>query len=321
MRSIRKTWAAATRGPKTGFGAWLSALLAAVCMGWAGPAASQAWMVTLLDGEASVVDGTRRLAAAPGLPLETGALIDTGPKTALLRLEGPGGSSIDLGPDTRVMLLPGTLPGAGGRAPALYLLQGWVKGTAGPGAKGTLPGLASEGVDVMPFKGSAVLQVDGSTHHVFAEAGALQVNERRRGGESHTLRGGQFYTGDAGRSGVAEPRPPGDWLSAVPRTFRDPLPLRADALRGRAFQPTLLPGPTHAQLAPWLEAERYVRRSFTRRFASLARDPDFRQGLRNRLRAHPEWGVILDPPPPAAPTPPSPAPAATPPAVAPRTAP
>jgi hypothetical protein len=147
------------------------------------------------------------------------------------------------------------------------------------------------------------------------------------GGSLQALRAGQFYSADAGRSGVVEPRPPADWLGAVPRAFRDPLPLRAEALRGQAFQPTVLPGPTHAQLAPWLEAELYVRRGFTRRFAALARDPDFRQGLRSRLRAHPEWGVVLDPPPPpATPSPPSPAlapnqPAAPLSAVTPRTSP
>ena len=291
------------------------------------PAFAQGWMVTLLDGEASVVDGSRRLAAAPGLALAPGALLETGAQTGLLRLEGRGQTTLDLGPSTRVMVLPGPLPGAGGRAPVLYLLQGWVKATAGPAPAGTLAGLATAAVELLPLTGSVVVQVQGGTHHVFAESGAPQLNERRRGGSLQALRAGQFYSADAGRSGVVEPRPPADWLGAVPRAFRDPLPLRAEALRGQAFQPTVLPGPTHAQLAPWLEAELYVRRGFTRRFAALARDPDFRQGLRSRLRAHPEWGVVLDPPPPpATPSPPSPAlapnqPAAPLSAVTPRTSP
>ncbi len=290
--------------------AWLAPVL---------PAAAQAWTLTLLDGEALVVDGTRRLAAVPGLPLSPGALLETGAQTGLMRLEGRGQTTLDLGPDTRVLLLPGTLPGAGGRAPVLYLLQGWVKATAGPGANGQLAGLVSTAVEVLPFQGSAVLQVQGGTHHVFAESGALQLNERRRGGQAQALRAGQFYSADAGRSGVAEPRPPADWLAAVPRAFRDPLPLRAEALRGQPFQARVLPDPTHAQLAPWLEAELYLRRGFTRRFAALAQDAAFRQGLRSRLRAHPEWGVVLDPPPPPVKTPLPPA--APNPAVAPRTPP
>ncbi len=265
------------------------------------PALAQGWMVTLLDGEAFVVDGTRRLAAAPGLPLAPGALLETGAQTGLLRLEGRGQAALDLGPATRVMLLPGPLPGARGRAPVLYLLQGWVKATAGPGQAGTVAGLATAALEVLPLSGSVVLQVQGDTHHLFAESGTPQLNERRRGGQAQALRSGQFYSADAGRSGVLEPRPPGDWLVAVPRAFRDPLPLRAETLRGQTVQPSVLPGPTHAQLAPWLEAELYVRRSFTRRFATLARDADFRQGLRSRMRAHPEWGVVLDPPPPPKP--------------------
>ncbi len=296
-----------------------AAVTLSLCAG-ALPVAAQGWMVTLLDGEATVVDGTRRLAAAPGLALNPGALLETSASTGVLRLEGIGQASLDLGPATRVVVVPGALPGAGGRAPVIYLLQGWVKASGGPAPVQRPVSLVSEAVELLPLKGSAVVQVSGSSHHVFAESGPLQLNERRRGGQGQALRAGQYYITDAGRSGVAEPRPPGDWLAEVPRAFRDPLPLRAEALRGQAFAPKVLPGPTHAHLAPWLEAEWYLRRGYTRRFAALARDPEFRQGLRERMLAHPEWRVVLDPPPPPPPPPP---PAQTPPspAAVPRTSP
>ena len=74
-------------------------------------------VLTLLEGDATVVIGSRAYAAATGAHLGTGAIVETDAKATLLRLEWPSGAVLDLGPATRVML----------RLPQVYLLQGWAK--------------------------------------------------------------------------------------------------------------------------------------------------------------------------------------------------
>ena len=259
------------------------------------PSHAQDWMLTLLDGDAVVIDGVRRLAAAPGLRLGAGALVETGATTTVVRLEGPEKATVDLGPDTRAMLIPTALASRGGRAPTLYLLQGAAKLTSRGGA--ALQGLVTPGLELLPFTGSAGVQVGKGQQAVFAEASRLEFDERRADGVSRTLAVGEFYSGDMARAGTVASRPGADWLKQVPRAFRDPLPLRAAALRDRPFEPTVLPGPTYEQLAQWLGAEPGLRRDFVSRFSPLAHGADFRGGLKTHLKAHPEWGEVLHPKP------------------------
>lgn len=273
--------------------AWAGALACGLAVLMAGPCRAEGWMLTLLDGEAVIIDGARRLAAAPGLRAGAGTLVETGTNTALVRFEGPGQATIDLGPDTRALLAPTAGASRGGRPPALYLQQGSVKLASRDGAM--VPGLIAPGLELQPFSGSAVVQVGPGTLAVFAETGRLEVGERRAGGPTRGLNAGEFYSREGSRAGSVAARPTADWLKQVPRAFRDPLPLRAAAYRDKPFEPTALPGPNYEQLARWLTAEPYVRRDFVPRFTPLTRDAAFRRGLQSHLSAHPEWAVVLNP--------------------------
>ena len=157
---------------------WASMLLAAVL---AAPAAASAqdWLISVLDGEAVVVDGLRRLTATAGQRLEPGAIIETTAKTAVLRLESSDQSTYDLGPDTRAMLAPPGFPARGDRTPQLYLMQGWVKGVArGPREAA---GVLTPALELMPFKGAVVVLQQKREQMVFVESGRTDVVERRVG--------------------------------------------------------------------------------------------------------------------------------------------
>ena len=69
--------------------AWL-ALWPAHWVGMA-HAASPVAVLTILDGDARLIEGARCLAAAEGLKLSEQTLLETGPKTRLLRVEWPDG--------------------------------------------------------------------------------------------------------------------------------------------------------------------------------------------------------------------------------------
>ncbi|MDE2457099.1 MAG: hypothetical protein KGL43_26200 [Burkholderiales bacterium] len=264
--------------------AGLVVLAGAACPGWA---SAEGALLTRLDGAAIVVDGARTLAAATGLAVGAGSLVDTGEHTALLRLEWPDQRVIDLGPATRVMIEPPGLPAVGGQPPLLYLLQGWAKvSVAGPrpAAAVVMPALQA-----LPFSGAAVFSIEGRRRSVFAESAALDLAERGSPARLLHLGRGAFYDGSAVR-----PRPSAEWLPRVPSPFRDSIPLRGANGVGQGRPARTLPPPAYAELEPWLDAEPLLRQEFPRRFAAFAQDPAFRRALKQNLSAHPEWARRLE---------------------------
>lgn len=255
-------------------------------------ATAQEWLISVLEGDAIVVDGTRRVVAAAGLRLEPGAIIETSTKTTILRVEGADQSTYDLGPDTRAMLAPAGFPARGERAPQVYLMQGWLKGTArGPREAA---GILTPALEIMPFKGAVVLQQQKREHAAFVEAGRIDLMERRVGPGLTAVNAGEFYSGEGARRGSVVPRPAPAWAQSVPRPFRDPVPLRAQAFKDRRVEPGILPGPTYAQLADWLTAEYTLRVQMPNRFAPLlARDAAFKTEINAHMPVHPEWGPVL----------------------------
>lgn len=252
----------------------------------AGASHAQGALLTLVDGEAVITDGARRLAAQPGVRVAAGALVETRAGT-LLRLEYADETVVDLGPGTRVMVSPPAFRARSGRPPAIYLLQGWAK-VAG---RGGVPagGVVAPRFELLPMSGAAVLFTGPNEQGVFAESGAMELIDRP-GGNQRGLAAGALYGGNA----QVLPRPPADWLKRVPRAFRDPIPRRAAQFQGRQVDASILPPPTYLDLADWLAAEADVRRGFPQRFATLARDPAFRRSVKASLASHPEWTAVLD---------------------------
>ena len=253
-------------------------------------AAAQGVILTLIDGRAIVTDGAQRFEAVAGMRPGAAAIIETGPSTTLARFEWPDRTTVDLGPDTRAMLLPPGFPARSGRLPLLYLLQGWAK-INGPG-KDAAGGLLAPGFEVLPFIGAAVVFADRRERFAFAESGPLDIVERGASARRLGVAAGALYAGAAG----VVPRPTSEWLARVPRAFRDAIPQRAAAFKDRVVNASVLAPPTYVGLADWLTAEPAVRREFPRRFAGLMQDAESRRGLQSHLSSHPEWGPLLNPP-------------------------
>lgn len=267
---------------------WLLALAAAPLLASAATA-----VVTIADGEAVVVDGSRQLQAAEGLKLGDESLVRTDARTRLLRLEWPDGTAADLGPDTQAMVAPGGLAVRGGKGPVIYLLRGWAKLTSP--AKAPAAGLVAPRLDVQPFTGTLVVMSVADEAWVFAESGTATMADREPKAGVATLKAGEVYLRAGAAKGSVSPRPTPAQMQRVPKGFRDALPLRLAALKDKPVAARTLPAPTYAELRDWLGAERPLRRNFTRRFAERARDPAFRAGLADNLKAHPEWEPVLFP--------------------------
>jgi hypothetical protein len=252
-------------------------------------------LLTIVDGEARVTDGTRHLEATEGQRLSPGALIDTGRRAGLVRIEWPDGQTVDLGPDTHLMLSPAAV------APnpkAVYLLSGWAKLSSG--ATQPVGGLVTPGADLSGFKGVAVVLVAPGESLVFAESGALQMRERggAKAGPAQALKAGEAYLRAGSSAPSVTQRPPPELLKRIPRGFRDTLPLLAPKFKDKDVNAPPLPLPSYTELAPWLTAEVPLRREFPRRFAARAQEAPFRAELVAHLASHPEWEPVLYPPPP-----------------------
>jgi len=92
------------------------------------------------------------------------------------------------------------------------------------------------------------------------------------------------------------------FVQAMPRAFMDSLPARLAAFP-TDVPPHRLGDMSYADAQPWIDAEAPLRRLFAARWHRLAANPQFRSGLVEGLKSHPEWTSILYPPPPPPPHP------------------
>ena len=265
------------------------ALLLACHMPWA--ATPSVALLTILDGEATVLRDSHKLALSEGVALQADDIVELGSQARLLRLEFPDGLSLDLGPGSRALLAPRL---TGERAGArLYLLAGWTKLSA---PKGVAAALLSPALDLRTSGGTAVLALVPQGSQVFAEDGELQL--RRSGAPVQPLKGGELFSLPAdGSKPTLSARPPPTFGQAMPRAFMDSLPLRAALFQGKEVVPKRIGAIVYADAQPWLDAEAALRRAYLPRWRGLARDPEFRRGLLAGLKAHPEWQPVLFPPP------------------------
>jgi len=273
---------------------FLAAVLAGCAL--AAAAAPRAPLVTMLDGDATLLRDGARFALAEGVRLQAGDLLATGAQTRLLRVEYPGGLGIAFGPDSRAMLTPDLGDDMRG---GVYLLSGWVKLAAPAGVSGAV---RSRLADTDTTGGSLILALQPDTAQVFAEAGPSHVQPRAPGAPAQPLKSGDMLTlPAAGAKPVLGKGAAPAFVQAMPRAFMDSLPPRLAHFTADV-PPRRLGEMSYADAEPWIDAEPSLRHVFAQRWRRLAADPQFRSGLVAGLKSHPEWTPILYPPPPRAPS-------------------
>ncbi len=255
-------------------------------------AAPSIGMFTIVDGDAVVIRGSQKFAAAEGLPVLADDIVHTGDATRITRVELAAGGALDLGPQTRLWLRPRFAEPRTTQPAQAYLAGGWIKLSSSGTQK---LGLASSRADLSDLAGVAVARVTPNASFLFIEAGAATVTDRLAGPRSRRLKEGEAFDrrdGDVG-AGIARPAP--DMIEAMPRSFADSLPLRAKRFEGEKVEPESPADIAYADVAGWINAERSVRPAFLQRWAALANDARFRTPLVAELRAHPEWARVLFP--------------------------
>gem|GEM_PF-896770 len=252
-------------------------------------------VVTILDGQLMFIRGLSRFAASEGVRLAGGDILATGPDT-FAQLEFEGGTQVELGPQTQLML-PQREGGAA--APlAAYLQDGWIKVTAGAQSPDELGVVRSAWFELRTIDSVTVARVAADGADVFAEVGGALLIERTRGKSSAelALKPAQFYTRRSQRPGTVVARPSPGFLGQIPVGFRDTLPSRLALFRARA--PAAQPASdfTYADVEPWLRSEPSIRHQLVQRWKDRASEAAFRSALQAHLRELPEWYPILYPP-------------------------
>jgi hypothetical protein len=274
-------------------------LAAAACaaVSLAASAAEPPAIVTLLEnGGGALLRGTARYALLEGVRLQSGDIIEIGDK-GMVDIEFGDGLVLSLGPKARFYI--GALAARGPKGVGvtdLYLMDGWSKFASGKATapfRYTTPLFGLGTADAI-----AVMQIAGAEGNMFVEAGDVRVAEgfAKATRESPTrLRGGQFYTRRADQRGAIQPRPTPAFVTAMPKPYRDNLPVRVVKYKDREVSPRPLGELDYADVEMWLKAPGEIRRVVMRRFIRKADDPAFRQALVANLRYHFEWDPILFP--------------------------
>ena len=270
--------------PRAGLLALLGALPA-----WC--AAASIGIVTIAEGEASVVREAQRFTVAEGLRVRDEDIVRTGPDARLLRLELADGSTLDLGPDTELMLQPRAGGRLGERAATLYLMRGWLKVST---ARDTVAGIASPTADLRQLTGTAVLRVASDASMVFVESGQASVAEPQASQDLALADGDAFVRRGRDAATLAR-RPPAELLQGLPRAFADSLPRRATRFQARPAEPGAGEPVAFADVAHWIDGEPTLRALAVARFAPRSSDRSFRAALVAGLRSHPEWDRTLFP--------------------------
>ncbi len=274
----------------------------------AAPAAEPPAVVTLLEGQASLLRGTARYALAEGVRLQGGDIVELGDKGFAL-IEFGDGCELSLGPKARFYV--GALVARGAKAGGVsdfYLMQGWGKlasGKAAAPARITTPVFGVGSSDA-----TAVMQIADGEGALFVESGEVRLAEgfaKAAPTSPVRLRGGEFYTRKGDQKGAIAPRPAPAFVAAMPKPYLDNLPSRLAKYKDREVNPRAAGELAYADVELWLKAPAEIRRAVMRPFVPKANDLAFRQGLVANLKFHPEWDPILFPekykpkPPPDAP--------------------
>ena len=263
--------------------------------------ASAAPIVTIVEGESSIVRDANRVALAEGVRLANDDLVDTTAQTKLLRIEFDDGLMLLVAPESRLWIAPKfSADKASPRAARIYLLNGTVKLTTKAEAGATT--VATPVFDLKSTGRDTLVSVGPNGGAVFAEAGDVQLVERSKtkngataAGSALTVKTGEYYTRVAADKAKTAPRPDPEFIKRLPRAFLDPVPSRAALFAAREVAGKPLGAIDYASAQPWIDAEAALRPAFLARWRPLASQAEFRKGLVAGLRGHPEWDRTLFP--------------------------
>jgi hypothetical protein len=248
-------------------------------------------IITLIDGKPRMLRGTGWFNIVEGVRVREGDVVEAPEKTQFQVEMTEGGALSVIGPGA--LYVVAVAPGDNkSRALAdFWVTRGWLKfDTKAPGARLRIrsgPGA------VTAAEGAAVVHIGSDTFEVFVETGSARVAD----GPAGEIKAVSYTGRTAGRPFVSGERPPATFISALPRDFMDPLPLRA-ARFAKPREPVLDREATYPEVQSWMNGPYRV--AFAKRFEAKMADPAFKAAADAVARTTPAPVAANTPPPPAA---------------------
>ncbi len=273
---------------------WRTLLLsAAACLltGVHAAAQAQGAVIGILEGRATLLRPAGKFELAEGALLSAADIVETA-AAGFVQIEFADGVRLALGEGSRLMLA--SAPPASGSPARARLLQGWMKlapGTDKPIAGDFLTPLGAIG----SLAGTCVIHAESKQLELFVEAGTIALSER--GGAARQFKAGEFLAGSGSAALATSARLAPDFVQRMPRLFRDALPARAERFRDRPVAPRPLGDVSYDDVSAWLQAEEAVRVPLIDAWRVRLGDKDFHAAVLANLARHPEWRVLVLPPP------------------------
>ncbi|HKW84494.1 MAG TPA: hypothetical protein VJN68_12155 [Burkholderiaceae bacterium] len=256
-------------------------------------AAAVPTLVSILQGDATLVRQTTRYVLAEGVALADGDIVETA-ADAFMQIEFEDGTLIGIAEKGRLILKPQiTAPRTASAAARFYLLEGWIKLTTLSKAPAEFAFLAPAFELVSPGATIVTRVRPAKGYELFVESGNARLVARA--GVSG-LKGNDFVSqaANADKPTIGA-NLGGEFLQLLPRPFRDRLPARAALFTGRIVAPKPVGPIEYADVRAWLHAEPGVRMALSRQWRPRAADRAFRAELVTNLAAHTEWERVLYP--------------------------
>ena len=258
---------------------------------------SAAWaaapaLVTIVQGDATLVRQTTRHALAEGVALADGDIVETA-ADAFLQIEFDDGTIVGISEKGRLLLKPQiTAPKTTSATPRFYLLEGWIKLTTVPKAPAEFA-ILTPAFELVSPGATVVARVRPKGYELFVESGSARLVTR---GSVSGLKGNDFVNqaANADKPTIGS-NLGGEFLQLLPRQFRDRLPARAAMFTSRIVAPRPIGPIDYGDVSAWLHAEPGIRLALSRQWRPRAADRAFRAEVATNLAAHTEWERVLYP--------------------------
>ena len=263
-------------------GAGRRLLLLAVLLSSALPALAQRALLSHAEQPAKLIRKTTVYAAPAGASLQAGDIVES---SALgLQIEWPNGALMALGPSSSVQL------DAAGAA-SLNLLRGWLKISSGKLASSQL-NVSVGTLQVHAAQGSGILHLAADGSELFVEQGTLSATDSNKPGvPALAIARDQYALSRGALPAQVAPRPPKLFISAMPKTFFDPLVPVARRVTPAAA--TALREVEAKDLADWRDVPSIVNKRLVAQFAGRLSDAAFSKEAESVLGSNADWRQAL----------------------------
>jgi hypothetical protein len=231
------------------------------------PNADTAAAISYAEQPVRLLRDTGFYLASKGTRLQSGDIVESGASS--IRIDGASASSIALGPASQAYFK------AGPKGVEIVLLNGWMKVQAPRGATAAAQVhllASSGGIRFDASSSSFILHASPGKTELFVEDGEAAVDELQGGkAQRSKLSREQYAVRMAKLPLKLLPRPPKEFLGAMPPAFQDTL--APVALKGPPLIPKLDRPAQFADVAPWVADEPAVRQLLHLRFYPPPKTP------------------------------------------------